>query len=106
MLIIAIAWIYVVALMAFAEASFIAGLATFLLYGLGPLAIVLWLFGTPERRRRRQRRSALSDGYATPSESPISEPTSAPAPLRCARSDPPSGHTPDRGESSSSAPDR
>lgn len=55
MYIVAIAWIYVTLLMALTETSFVAGVATFLFYGLFPLAIVLWLFGTPERRRKRQR---------------------------------------------------
>jgi hypothetical protein len=49
MYIIAIAWIYVTLLMAATEPSFVGGMLTFLLYGLGPLALVLWLVG---RRRR------------------------------------------------------
>lgn len=55
MYIVAIAWIYVTLLMALTENSFVAGVATFLFYGLFPLAILLWLLGTPERRRRRRR---------------------------------------------------
>lgn len=51
MYIIAIGWLYVVVMMAITETSFIAGLMTFLFYGLLPLAIFLWLFGTPQRRR-------------------------------------------------------
>lgn len=51
MYIIAIGWLYVVMMMAITETSFIAGLMTFLFYGLVPLAIFLWLFGTPQRRR-------------------------------------------------------
>lgn len=62
MYIVAIAWIYVTLLMALTEDSFVAGLATFLFYGLFPLAILLWLLGTPERRRRRRaERQRLSD---------------------------------------------
>jgi hypothetical protein len=49
MYIIAIAWIYVTLLMAATESSFVGGVLTFLLYGLGPLALFVWLFG---RRRR------------------------------------------------------
>ena len=56
MYIIAIAWIYVVLLMAFTEASIVAGLATFLFYGLVPLSILLYLLGTPQRRRNRKKR--------------------------------------------------
>lgn len=51
MYIIAIGWLYVVVMMSITETSFIAGLMTFLFYGLVPLAIFLWLFGTPQRRR-------------------------------------------------------
>jgi len=58
MYIIAIAWIYVVVLMSFTEESFVAGLATFLFYGLAPLALLLYLIGTPQRRRNRRRREA------------------------------------------------
>ncbi|MDO9114445.1 MAG: hypothetical protein Q7U63_11715 [Polaromonas sp.] len=51
MYIIAIGWLYVVVMMSITETSFIAGLMTFLFYGLVPLAVFLWLFGTPQRRR-------------------------------------------------------
>ena len=54
MYIVAIAWIYVVLMMSITEQSFIAGVMTFLLYGLLPLAIILYLTGVPERKRRRQ----------------------------------------------------
>lgn len=52
MYIVAIAWIYVTLLMALAETNVTAGILTFTLYGLLPLALLLWLFGTPIRRRR------------------------------------------------------
>lgn len=52
MLIVAIAWIYVVLMMALTETSFTAGLATFIFYGILPLSVVLYLLGTPARRRR------------------------------------------------------
>lgn len=55
MYIIAIAWIYVVLMMSITEQSFIAGVMTFLLYGVFPLAIILYLMGVPERKRRRLR---------------------------------------------------
>jgi hypothetical protein len=58
MYIVAIAWIYVVLLMAFTEASFAAGAATFIFYGIAPLSILLYLMGTPQRRRNRRRREA------------------------------------------------
>jgi len=50
--IIVIAWIYVAALMALTEPNVTAGILTFSLYGLLPLALLLWLFGFPARSRR------------------------------------------------------
>jgi len=58
MYIVAIAWLYVVLLMSLTEASWVAGVATFLLYGVFPLSVLLYLMGTPQRRRNRQRREA------------------------------------------------
>lgn len=52
--IVAIAWLYVVLMMALTETSVVAGIATFAFYGLAPLALFLWLVGTPQRRRNRQ----------------------------------------------------
>ncbi len=61
MYIVAIGWIYVVALMAFTEGSVAAGLATFLFYGVAPLALLLYLMGTPQRRRNRRRRETIAE---------------------------------------------
>lgn len=56
MYIIAIGWIYVVLMMALAEAlspqgTVLGAVFTFLLYGLGPLALVLYILNTPARKR-------------------------------------------------------
>ena len=56
MLLVTIAWLYVVVLMAVVEASSSSGTLlgaafTLLLYGLLPLALVLYLLATPARRR-------------------------------------------------------
>lgn len=59
MYIVAIAWLYVTVLMAASETTLIAGFLSFLFYGFLPLALLLWLFGTPQRRRA-QRRSELA----------------------------------------------
>ncbi|MEF7617367.1 hypothetical protein V4F39_25875 [Aquincola sp. MAHUQ-54] len=63
MYLVAIAWIYVVLMMALAEAtspqgSVLGALITFGLYGLLPLSIVMYLLGTPMRRRKRREREA------------------------------------------------
>ncbi|MCK6395858.1 MAG: hypothetical protein L6Q67_19545 [Zoogloea sp.] len=57
MYIVAIAWIYVALLATVAETTVVGGILTFLLYGLAPLSLFLWLFGTPARRRRSAQRS-------------------------------------------------
>jgi hypothetical protein len=64
MYIIAIAWIYVTFLMAVTETSFVAGAATFLFYGLLPLSIFVYVFGTPWRRARRRRAEQASVAVA------------------------------------------
>lgn len=58
MYLIAIAWVYVVLLMAASEASVIGGVMTFLWFGVAPLALLVWLLGTPQRRRNRLRQMA------------------------------------------------
>lgn len=60
MTIVALAWIYVVLMMAVAEAlssqgTVLGAVFTFLLYGVLPLSVVLYILGTPGRRRARQR---------------------------------------------------
>jgi hypothetical protein len=52
--IVAIGWLYVVLMMSVTERSVVAGVATFVFYGLAPLALFLWLAGTPQRRRNRR----------------------------------------------------
>ncbi|HJW25864.1 MAG TPA: hypothetical protein VJ576_13285 [Rhodocyclaceae bacterium] len=54
MYIVAIGWLYVTFLMAFTESSIIAGVATFLFYGLLPVSLLMWLGGTRARRRKRE----------------------------------------------------
>lgn len=56
MYIIAIAWLYVVLMMAVTEHSIVAAVLTVLFYGVAPLALFLWIFGTPARRRAVARR--------------------------------------------------
>ena len=63
--IIAIAWIYVVLMMAVAEAlspqgTVLGAFFTFVLYGLLPLAIVLYIGSTPARKRARRAAEAAS----------------------------------------------
>lgn len=57
--IVAIAWIYVVLMMSITEHSVIAGIMTFLLYGVLPLTIILYLMGAPRRKRNRAKAEKL-----------------------------------------------
>ncbi len=50
MYIIAIAWLYVTVLMAATEKTIVAGVFTFIFYGLLPCAILLWVLGVKHRR--------------------------------------------------------
>ena len=58
MYLVAIAWMYVVLMMAVAEAmapqgTLLGAAMTLLLYGVGPLALLLDILGPPRRRRQR-----------------------------------------------------
>lgn len=63
MYLVAIAWIYVVLMMSVAEAlssqgTVLGAVLTFVLYGVLPLSIVLYILGTPARRRALRAREA------------------------------------------------
>lgn len=67
MYLIAIAWLYVALLAAITEHTVVGAVLTFVFYGLAPLALFMWLFGTPARRRRQREREA--DGLNDRAES-------------------------------------
>lgn len=63
MYIVVIAWLYVALMMAVAEAghphgTVLGAVFTFLLYGVGPVALLVYLMGRPARRAARLRREA------------------------------------------------
>lgn len=63
MYIVPIAWLYVAVMMAVAEATHTNGtvlgaIITFVLYGLLPIAIVVYVMGAPARRRAIKAREA------------------------------------------------
>lgn len=81
MFIVAIGWMYVVLMMSIAEENAVAGVMTLILYGLLPVAILLYISGGGKRKRRRiaeqQRqaeaamaRAAVSDEQAVDKEPP------------------------------------
>lgn len=61
MYIVAIGWLYVTLLIAANEASIIAGIISFLFYGLLPSGLLLWMSGSKVRRQRRRYRELLAD---------------------------------------------
>ncbi len=65
MYLVAIAWIYVVLMMALAEAlssqgTVFGAVITFVLYGALPLSLVLYIMGTPARGRARRAAEAAA----------------------------------------------
>lgn len=63
---IAIAWIFVVLMMAITESSFIAGIMTFIFYCIIPLSLVLYILSSSARKRKiraefEAKRQAMSD---------------------------------------------
>ncbi|MCE3269941.1 MAG: hypothetical protein K0S57_338 [Ramlibacter sp.] len=67
MYLVVIAWMYVAVMMAVAEATHPGGtllgaVITFVLYGVGPVALLVYLMGRPARRAARARREAAASG--------------------------------------------
>ncbi|MET0322812.1 MAG: hypothetical protein ABW069_18990 [Duganella sp.] len=71
MLIVAIAWIYVVGLMALTEPTIVAGIVTFLFYCVLPLGTWIYIAGTGMRRARNKAQAqAKAAGRPPPAGSP------------------------------------
>lgn len=75
MWIVVIAWMFVVTLVSVAEAvtptgTVIGAVFTFLFYGVGPLALVMYLLGSPMRRRARQAAEAAEAAESGPASGP------------------------------------
>lgn len=69
MYIIVIAWLYVALMMAVAETGHpnggvLGAVFTFVLYGVGPVALLMYLMGRPGRRRAREAREAQAGAEA------------------------------------------
>ena len=65
MYLIVIGWIYVTLMMAVVEASsstgtVLGGIVTFVFYGLAPMALLVYLMGSPARRRAIKAREAAA----------------------------------------------
>jgi hypothetical protein len=64
MYLIVIAWLYVTLLMGLAEAfssqgTVLGAIITFLFYGVLPMSLVVYVMGTPLRRKERLRKASL-----------------------------------------------
>ncbi|MFZ9297566.1 MAG: hypothetical protein ACO24Y_04475 [Hylemonella sp.] len=67
---VALAWLYVVVMMAAAEAaspvgSLLGALLTFVFYGLVPVALLMYILTTPARKRALRARSAQESAAAS-----------------------------------------
>lgn len=67
MILVIVGWMYVALMMAVAEANhpngtLLGAVFTFLLYGVGPAALLAYLLGRGQRRRARERREAEASG--------------------------------------------
>jgi hypothetical protein len=74
MYIIAIGWLYVTVLIAANEPSIIAGIISFLFYGLVPCSLLLWISASKVRRQRKAYQELLAnqrlnDGNGSDTES-------------------------------------
>ena len=76
----AVGWIYVVLMMAITEDSVVAGIMTFLFYGVLPVALIMYVAGTGNRKRRRAQEEAerhaqkLSEEASTTAKSESANP--------------------------------
>lgn len=64
MYILAIGWLYVTLLVAATEGTIVAGVISFLFYGLLPCAVIIWMSGSKVRRQRQAYRESLADQRA------------------------------------------
>lgn len=81
-----IAWLYVTVMMAVAEATntngtVLGAIFTFLLYGLLPLSLVVYLMSTPARRRvLREKEAAAREAARLAAAAKAAAPTASDAP--------------------------
>lgn len=70
--IVIIAWLFVVLMMAITEKSVVGGVLTFVLYGLAPCALLLWLVATQRKalRQHRERKAAAQSVGHQQAENP------------------------------------
>lgn len=80
MYLVVIAWLYVVLMMAVAEATgsngtLLGAIVTFVLYGLAPIVLVVYIMGTPGRKRAiKAREQAERDAEKAAAAASSTEP--------------------------------
>ena len=104
MYIVVIAWIYVALMMSVAEAantngSVLGGIVTFILYGILPTAIIIYIMRTPHRKRVRlalEREALETHRLQNEHEMKVDLPMPAdpPKPYQPDQSEPPEQHHP------------
>lgn len=87
MYLVPIAWLYVTLMMAVAEASssngtVLGAVVTLVMYGLLPVALVMYLMRTPARRRALRARAAASGAPDAGGHAPAAAEGDAVAPVR------------------------
>ena len=65
-----IAWLYVALMMSLAEAfstqgSILGAIVTLFLYGIAPISLVVYLMGTPARRKARRAKEEFETGSSS-----------------------------------------
>ncbi len=93
MYLVAIAWLYVALMMAVAEAmhpggTVLGAVFTLLMYGIGPIALVLYLLGTPMRRRARLQAEQADRTASAPVAQPDEPGHAAGQPVAAVREEP------------------
>jgi hypothetical protein len=87
LLLIVVGWLYVALLMAVAEAnhpngSLLGAIFTLFLYGVGPIALVIYLMGRSARRAARERRERLAAPASAQPDAGGEAPADPVAPVR------------------------
>ena len=98
MYLVVIAWIYVVLMMSVAEATNTTGtvlgaIITFVLYGLGPCGLVVYLMRTPARKKALKQRRAEEQARHDATVAAVAEPQTT------------ASHSPDGGSHAASGPE-
>lgn len=109
MYLVVIAWLYVVLMAAVVEATSDVGtvlgaVITFVLYGLLPLSIVVYILGTPGRKRALHAKAMAERAALAVAPSGTADPAVQPAPASAAPDA--GGETPTAAQSSAVAPVR